>query len=339
MIGIVSSPDDLHAQVVRDELDARGAEHVLIDTGSLPAVTSVTVTQHDDTWSAMWDRGTFGGRVDVTDLHAMWWRRPQPFDIPVEVSEPIDRDFARGECAAFLTGLWSCLDARWVNDPDADEAASRKMRQLKVAASLGLDIPRTCMTSDPAVAREFIDVFGGVARDDGSLVGESAVIFKPFSATEATWRETRPVRTGDLALLDGVRCAPVIFQEYVGGADVRVTVVGEQVFAAATRCDEGGYPYDFRVDPDRTWSVHQLPEPVAAALLGLHRALGIWYGAVDLRLTPQGRYVFLEVNPAGQWLFTELPTGLEISAALADLLVFFDRGGTRGEMANRCQVG
>jgi hypothetical protein len=43
-----------------------------------------------------------------------------------------------------------------------------------------------------------------------------------------------------------------------------------------------------------------------------------------MRLTPDGRYVFLEVNPAGQWLFIEGRTGQPISAGLAQTLVRHD---------------
>jgi hypothetical protein len=37
----------------------------------------------------------------------------------------------------------------------------------------------------------------------------------------------------------------------------------------------------------------------------------------DLRLTPDGRYVFLEINPAGQFLWIEQMTGQKIAATLA----------------------
>ena len=50
-------------------------------------------------------------------------------------------------------------------------------------------------------------------------------------------------------------------------------------------------------------------------------ALGLVYGAIDMRLTPNGEYVFLEVNPAGQWLFIEQATGQPISAAIAEALI------------------
>ena len=53
--------------------------------------------------------------------------------------------------------------------------------------------------------------------------------------------------------------------------------------------------------------------------------MGLIYGAIDMRLTPHGEYVFLEVNPAGQWLFIEERTGQPITAALAGYLINADR--------------
>jgi glutathione synthase/RimK-type ligase-like ATP-grasp enzyme len=53
----------------------------------------------------------------------------------------------------------------------------------------------------------------------------------------------------------------------------------------------------------------------------LMQNLGLVYGAIDLRLTPDGQYVFLEINPAGQFLFVEKATGQRISAALAHALL------------------
>jgi hypothetical protein len=51
------------------------------------------------------------------------------------------------------------------------------------------------------------------------------------------------------------------------------------------------------------------------------KRLGLVYGAIDLRLTPEGRYIFLEINPAGQFLHIEYATGQPIAAALAQSLL------------------
>src|SRR5439155_11640005 len=81
--------------------------------------------------------------------------------------------------------------------------------------------------------------------------------------------------------------------------------------------------YDWRrYDLEQTPHLpHQLPDDVAQRCVALTERLGVRYGAVDLILTPDGRYVFLEINPNGQYLWIEELTGLPISDAIRDLLM------------------
>jgi glutathione synthase/RimK-type ligase-like ATP-grasp enzyme len=63
-----------------------------------------------------------------------------------------------------------------------------------------------------------------------------------------------------------------------------------------------------------------LPPDLEQRCVQLVDRLGLCFGAIDLALTPDGRYVFFEVNPNGQYLWIELATGLPISDAICDLL-------------------
>jgi glutathione synthase/RimK-type ligase-like ATP-grasp enzyme len=173
-------------------------------------------------------------------------------------------------------------------------------------------VPRTRITSDPDAARAFV-------RDHG--VGRT--VFKTFSATHQVWRETRLVREAELDMLDAVRVAPVIFQEYVEAeADLRVTIVGERIFPAAIDSRGTDYPVDFRMSLGQaTTTATELPAEVEAGLRALMARLGLVYGAVDLRRTPAGEHVFLEVNTAGEFLFIEQRTGQPITQAMVDWLV------------------
>jgi len=123
-----------------------------------------------------------------------------------------------------------------------------------------------------------------------------------------------------------VRYAPVIFQEYIEGVDLRITVIGEKVFAAEIDARKTSYPVDMRMVIGET-SIRpvELPPGILKSLLELQRRLGLDYGAIDMRRTPAGEYFFFEVNPAGQWLFVEQKTGLEISQAVTDFLSTFDQ--------------
>ncbi len=69
------------------------------------------------------------------------------------------------------------------------------------------------------------------------------------------------------------------------------------------------------------YSPFDIPDDLERGLTGLMKTLGLVYGAIDVIRTPDDEFVFLEVNPGGQWLWVEQRTNLLISAAVADLLV------------------
>jgi D-alanine-D-alanine ligase-like ATP-grasp enzyme len=50
------------------------------------------------------------------------------------------------------------------------------------------------------------------------------------------------------------------------------------------------------------------------------RDLGLVYGAFDFVITPEAEWIFLEVNPGGQFGFLEDSTDAPLTATLADLL-------------------
>lgn len=310
MIVLVSHKDDLHARPVLDALRARGADAALVDTSAFPQRAQLRMRYQPRGACDLALEVAGGPVVRARDVSAVWWRRPLPIELHPGVSQPDHRRFAWEECDDALTGFWLALDARWVNHPSRHLEASRKPYQLGAAQAAGLAVPRTCITNDPAEARRFAEELSG-----------ARVVYKTFSGTPSLWKETQLLGPRELERVDAVKLAPVIFQEYVPGYDVRATVVGDRVFAARIDASDTSYPLDWRVDPGHARiGPAELPGAVVEPLLRLHRRLGLLYGACDFRLTPEGEHLFLEVNPAGQWLFAEQGAGLPISGALADLL-------------------
>jgi glutathione synthase/RimK-type ligase-like ATP-grasp enzyme len=256
---------------------------------------------------------TGGGGIDLSTVGAVWWRRLQPFRLPVALTDPVHCRLAMSEAETAFRGLYQAMNTFWVNDPVLDAAAHHKPFQLALAQEVGLTIPTTLMTNYPEEARDFW------RRHRGN------VIYKMFIALPEAWRETRRLRSDETALAEAVRTTPVIFQSYIEAvADVRVTIIGDEIFAASTDVRKGEYPIDFQMNLDARFETHELPSEVQDTLRLLTRRLGLEYGAVDVRLTPEGSYVFLEINPAGQFLWIEMATGQKIAAALAAHLA---RGG------------
>lgn len=315
---VVSHAGDDHLEPVTGALARLGHEPVVLDLAAYPTSTALALSYGDNDGDPLWLELADGRMVDLSRCRSAWWRRPLPFTMHPAITDPGVARWAYNECHEAISGLWAALDVTWVSPPQATEAAMMKSWQLRVAASVGLEIPRTLITNSPREAGEFV-----------AAVGVDRTVYKAFSATVDNWRETRVLRPAELELLDAVRYAPVIFQEYVpASVDLRVTLIGDEVYPAAIHSQELEYTVDFRMHLDEVkMEPAILPESVVAALHRLLERMRLRYGAVDMRRTPDGRYVFLEINPAGQWIFVEEKTGQPMTDAMARLLAAPEKSG------------
>jgi glutathione synthase/RimK-type ligase-like ATP-grasp enzyme len=309
MILIISFPEDPHAQAVIDHLQQMKAPYHLMDLARFPQKARLTC-RHDETGSHHYYSEEGHDPLNLDDIRAVWWRRPQPFELHDDLGE--SGHFAENECKEAIEGLWSVIErhAVWINSPLFDEAAHKKTYQLALARDLGMRLPATCITNSPKQARRFVE-----ERDQ--------LIYKPFAGTVQEWRETRLLKEADKTQLDQVRHAPVILQDYIDGPDYRVTVIGQHIFPARIDASKGDYPVDFRLNSKNvSITPEQLPEKLEQQIHALMERLNLVYGAIDFRQDKQtGAFYFLEINPAGQWLFVEDQTRQPIAQTLAEELV------------------
>lgn len=316
MILVISHKNDHETAAVLHELAQIGAEAELLDLAEFPQSMQINLFYDGAETHQYFLRRSALPDIDLSRCRAVWWRRPQSFAMHPEVRSIDYQNFAYNESHEAFAGMWQAMNAFWVNHPTRDEVAHRKVFQLRVAQEVGLDIPRTLISNDVETVRQFI-----------AQQGVEQTVYKTFSATERHWRETRVLKPRELDLLESARYAPVIFQEYVAAQyDLRITVVGDEIFPAAIYSQTTSYKMDFRMDfAQARVETTRIPGEVEAALQALMRKLGLVYGAIDMRLTPDERYVFLEINPAGQWLFIENRTGQPVTTCLARMLASHDK--------------
>jgi glutathione synthase/RimK-type ligase-like ATP-grasp enzyme len=319
MILIVTNQYDPTADIVVRELHRRRAEFARFNTEEFPLGVRLTWSISSDApLQAELDLG-HGRFVALANLQSIYYRRPKPFVLSPQLQAKEARVFALGECQAAINGLWETADCFWLNHPRNIKAASSKLRQLQRAAELGLAVPRTLVTNDPQAVRDFR------AACDGEVVAK--VLHNGMIEAEHRLGLIYTTRLGDaqLAKLDGIKHAPCIFQEYVPKqVEIRATVVGSRVFAVEihSQCSERTRTDWRRYDlPNTPHRVHVLPAWLERKCLEMVEGYGLSFGAIDLILTPAGEYVFLELNPNGQWGWLEQLTGVPICNAIADLLM------------------
>jgi glutathione synthase/RimK-type ligase-like ATP-grasp enzyme len=334
-IVIVSRLADPHTDFMVQHLLAMGHEPIRLNTDDIPLDTALSFHfPHDGgTWRGHIAIQTSRRVLDREHVRSIWWRRPGAyFGLPPELSEQ-EREFAKGEIDQILRGFWSLLDCYWISYPEHIRQASWKMEQLQRAARYGFDVPRTLLTSDPDEARAFYDTCKGqmifkVLSDP--FLGATRMADKHPDQPLPVSRETKTtlITETELEHLESVRLVPCLFQEYIPKrTELRVTIIGDELFVAeidsqareSTSVDwrqwhDGGFDIPYRQA--------MLPVEIAERCMALVRSYHLNFSALDLILTPDGRYVFVENNPNGQFIWVEkrVPE-LKMTEALAACLI------------------
>jgi hypothetical protein len=302
---IVAGEDDLHARAVHDVLARRGFGAEWIDFANLSSGVGLTLRLEPEVDASL--RTQSGKTITFSEVGTVWWRRALRPRIDLDLGGD-ERRFVDDEWRHFVDGLEVFAPVRWVNRPSANRLAGLKSVQLVTAQAEGFRVPRTLISNDYEAVQAFFNEGLPLVY---KRIGEAP---RPLTATKPLLRE-------DLTRLNVLRNCPTIFQERIDAKlDIRVTVIGVHSFATEIESQKGASPLDWRFDHSVPFRQHHLDDDVSERIHTLMSRLGLLYGAIDMRPTPDGEYVFLEVNPSGQYLFVELLAGIPLSQRMAEFL-------------------
>ncbi len=285
---------------VHAELVDRGATCVLLEQRRvLETGVSLCTTRQPEGTLYLPD----GGRLDLAEVAGVYARPYDSRRLPaVAAAGRSSREWAHALGVEDALQTWLDLaSCRVVNRPAAMASNNAKPYHLAHIRELGFRVPETLVTTDPKLARAFWERHG-------------EVVYKSVSGIRSRVSRLGPAHAARLA---NVAHCPTQFQEYVAGVDVRVHVVGADVFA----CEIRGSGDDYRYAPsDAEMRACTLPREVADRCVRVAAAMELSFAGVDLRRTPDGEWYCFEVNPSPGFTYYEERTGLRIGHAVADLL-------------------
>ena len=302
---LVAHSGDAWTGAVAAAVARRGGLPVRLDMNRYPAgftigfgASGCTLKMGEKSWSE-------------DDFSAVWRRRNASPTVSEDGLDATAVAFMRAECDRALLDWLAELAAPQIDPPWVARAAASKLRQLRDAARFGLDAPRTWLGSDPDAARACVAAAPG------------GVIVKPFTpaATSDAAVFASRLSPEDIDALDGLAATPMIFQEEVPRRlEARLTLVGQTTLTVALDAARTQDLPDHRRLKDQVWAPLDPPADVVAAARAMADAYGLQYGAFDFLVTPDGRWVFLELNPWGECFWLD-ELGLDVSGAIADLLL------------------
>ncbi len=264
--------------------------------------------------------------VDLTkEIQSVFFWRPR---LPKEIIDKIegkDKLFYRAEWGNFMRGIYLSLkDCFWMNPYPQNVIYEEKVYQLKIAQEIGFRIPQSFITTSIEEASQYL----APIKED--------VVYKPFS--QNFWEKkkeggkidvyglyTTVIKKEDLNDSEHEFPTPNIFQVYVPKKiELRITCVGKAVMACEIQSQKSEIAkHDWRhYDLDNTPHLkHKLPKDIENLCLKYLRNLNLTYGCIDMIVTPDDEYIFLELNPNGQFGWIEELTGFPITENIARMLI------------------
>jgi len=228
------------------------------------------------------------------------------------------REHLRAEMKAVRESFYDALGhAYWLSRPETRDL--NKTAQLRVAVRCGLLVPETLVTSERTLLLDF------VARHPAAIV-KSAGGGRFFRKGEVSYGPYTAELTREHIASLAPRTFPVLVQEAVPKAyEIRTfyldgTCYSMAIFSQAdpqTRVDFRRYNLDH---PNRTVP-YRLPETIEARIRETMDALGLVTGSLDLIRRPDGGFVFLEVNPVGQFGMVSGPCHYQLERRIAEFLI------------------
>jgi hypothetical protein len=249
-------------------------------------------------------------RIPLDEVTAVYLRQYDARKLPevVEAGKQAEERVNSVESA-----LWSWVEgtnARVVNRPTAMASNGSKPYQAAIIRAAGFKVPPTLITTDVEAAREFWARHG-------------TIVYKSVSAERSIVSRLGP---DDEGRLDDIASCPTQLQRHIPGQDVRVHVVGNDLFPAAVQSGADDYRYSRRQGLTTDMEHCELPPEVADRCRAVAAKLDFLLAGIDLRRTPEGEWYCFEVNPSPCFTYFQEKTCQPISEALTSLLIDGPRG-------------
>lgn len=313
---IIADPADPHALCVEDHLTRMGCQVKIWQSQHLLLEQKLTyrLASHESTEIQL---QADGESLDLQSVSSLWLRRSGQVRARPAAERWIESVVER-ESGRALKAIFRNLHCFKVNEPDRQDEALYKLRQLELARACGFLIPETLVSNCPVACRQFYEQHNGQVIY--KFIDEATGALLP-SHHNPSPVYTSKVESTDLDEFESLAYSLHLFQRMIPKAfDVRLTVIGQAVFGARIDSQAGKGTVDFRLDPSVPLRDYPVPACVAESTLKLMAGLGLSFGCIDIVVDNDGLVYFLEINPQGQFLWIEDAVGHSLSFELARLL-------------------
>lgn len=253
---------------------------------------------------------------------SVWYRNSPNVFLPATImdNKKTDKDireYVYSEQHGLFEAVYSALEGyRWLGD--WTNSSPGKFKQLLVAESVGLTIPKSAIICTKEQLYEFVKNNGNIIlkpiKDISSIEIEGEYYFQ----------YTKYLKNKDIKKLKNTFFPCLIQKRINKNLEIRTFYIDGQFYSMAicstfdqqTQMDYRRYNdlYPNRVVP------YRLPSEIEQNLLTFMTEMNLNCGSIDLILDTSGKYYFLEANPVGQFGMVSIPCNYYLEREIAKFL-------------------
>lgn len=316
MILVLTEKNDAHASILIDKLKADNIPYFRfnLDTKSLE---KTLVTFKNNVWTIK----TEVGEITHDKVKCVWNRRTFVQLMLNEQTKNYKFNIWKNEWNKTLLGLYFYLkDVKWLNYYRKNHKAENKYFQLKLAENVGFNIPEYLLSNNKKEVLEF-----GKKHDKVVLKLLNQEFYK-IANRQYVGFYVNVIPFEKLLEFSDEEENPIFLQEYIEkDYEVRYTVVGDEHLVCKIDSQKSEIAkmdwrrYDLANTPH---SIITPPDEIKNKVNLLMKEFDLIFGALDFIVTKDNSWYFLEINPSGQYLWIEDLTGLKITDAIKNKLIY-----------------
>jgi glutathione synthase/RimK-type ligase-like ATP-grasp enzyme len=313
---VLTHEEDPHADAVCEFFKNNNVPYCLVATEKIQKDYKL----HFDSSSLLYTISNNKNKeIEIDSSWNIWNRRVMNPDTKKGFAKDL-KDIIIDETEKAWDGLLISHKGKVVNKPHNQIHANNKIEQIIFASKFKDDIkiPDTIVTNDPDKVIDFYDKHRGnicYKLQKGALVNTptgSKIIY------------TNKVSKENMKNVDLVSQHPSLFQEYIDKEfEIRIVTIGNEsigtaIYSQNSEISKVDYrKYDFE---NVRYEHINLPDNVKNFCSSMLKEYNLHFGVFDFIYSKNKDYVFLELNPNGQWLWLEHLSKFKISEKLGAYL-------------------
>lgn len=244
--------------------------------------------------------------INESEISSIYYRKPMLPDL--SEFEPSYIKMISKDIIYFINGLVDSFKGKVLSKPCILRKTENKVYQIMIAKEVGFCFPESSI----GTCKEKIN---GIIKKGG--------IIKPLTTGKMVNDNLcEIIQTSKInnIIKEDISMTPLYIQKYINkDCELRITIINDKVFAVKIKAYNN---IDWRINQEKNeYELTSIPVQIEKKCFKMLEKMNLRFGAFDFIIDELGRYIFLEVNPNGQWLWLEEKLNLKISNEIVSYLL------------------